>query len=83
VEKTSAAIAELSELIKMKRPPGVSVSEFLSTLFETCADQIGTAKYGVLYTGRTFESALLEVFGDQWPASHTDALDFLKEFVDD
>jgi hypothetical protein len=42
VEDASAAIAELSELIKEKRPPGVSVSDFLSTLFETCANQIGT-----------------------------------------
>jgi hypothetical protein len=39
-----------------------------------------TANYGVLYTGRTFETALLEVFGDQWLASRAAALDFLKEF---
>jgi hypothetical protein len=39
---TSTAIAELSELIKEKRPPGVSISDFLSTLFETCVNQIGT-----------------------------------------
>jgi hypothetical protein len=38
----STAIAELSELIKEKRPPGVSISDFLSTLFETCVNQIGT-----------------------------------------
>ena len=39
-----------------------------------------TAKYGVLYTGRTFETALLEVFGDQWLTSRATASDFLKEF---
>jgi hypothetical protein len=39
---TSTTIAELSELIKEKRPPGISVSDFLSTLFEKCATQIGT-----------------------------------------
>jgi len=38
----STAIAELSDLIKKKRPSGVSVSDFLSTLFETCVNQIGT-----------------------------------------
>jgi hypothetical protein len=36
------------------------------------------AKYGVLYTGRTFETALLEVFGDQWMKSRMSALTFLK-----
>jgi hypothetical protein len=39
-----------------------------------------TAKYGVLYTGRTFETALLEVFGDQWLDRRITARDFLKEF---
>ncbi|HYY31534.1 MAG TPA: RES family NAD+ phosphorylase [Chthoniobacterales bacterium] len=39
-----------------------------------------TAKYGVLYTGRTFETALLEVFGDQWVTLRITARDFLKEF---
>lgn len=39
-----------------------------------------TANYGVLYTGRTFETALLEVFGDQWLDSRIVARDFLKEF---
>ncbi|MFY9987738.1 MAG: RES family NAD+ phosphorylase [Chthoniobacterales bacterium] len=39
-----------------------------------------TAKYGVLYTGRTFETALLEVFGDSWMKSRMTALTFLKEF---
>ena len=39
-----------------------------------------TAKYGVLYTGRTFETALLEVFGDQWFTSRIVARDYLKEF---
>jgi hypothetical protein len=39
-----------------------------------------TAIYGVLYTGRTFETALLEVFGDQWLDSPTAARYFLKEF---
>lgn len=39
-----------------------------------------TAKYGVLYTGRTFETALLEVFGDSWMKSRMTALAFLKEF---
>jgi hypothetical protein len=39
-----------------------------------------TAKYEVLYTGHTFETALLEVFGDQWQASCTSAFYFLKEF---
>ena len=38
------------------------------------------AKYGVLYTGRTFETALLEVFDDQWLTSRTTARDFLKRF---
>ena len=38
------------------------------------------AKYGVLYTGRTFETALVEVFGDQWLDSRIVARDFLKEF---
>lgn len=38
------------------------------------------AKYGVLYTGRTFETALLEVFGDSWMKSRMTALTFLKEF---
>jgi hypothetical protein len=38
------------------------------------------AKYGVLYTGRTFETALLEVFGDQWIGSPVTGRDFLKEF---
>jgi hypothetical protein len=42
MRNTSTAIAELSALIKEKRPPGVSVSDFLSTLFETCANEIGT-----------------------------------------
>ncbi|MFY9987737.1 MAG: hypothetical protein WAK31_23470 [Chthoniobacterales bacterium] len=41
MQDSSTAIAELSELIKEKRPPGVSVSDFLRTLFETCASQIG------------------------------------------
>src|SRR5258708_20031462 len=39
-----------------------------------------TAKYGVLYTGRTFETALLEVFDDQWVESRMAAITFLKEF---
>lgn len=39
-----------------------------------------TASYGILYTGRTFETALLEVFGDQWLHSRMAARDFLKEF---
>jgi hypothetical protein len=39
-----------------------------------------TAKHGVLYTGRTFETALLEVFGDQWVTLRITARDFLKEF---
>jgi hypothetical protein len=39
-----------------------------------------TANYGVLYTGRTFETALLEVFGDQWVDSRIVARDYLKEF---
>jgi hypothetical protein len=39
-----------------------------------------TAIYEVLYTGRTFETALLEVFGDQWIDSRIAARDFLKEF---
>src|SRR5258707_13217787 len=39
-----------------------------------------TAKYGVLYTARTFETALLEVFGDQWVESRMAAITFLKEF---
>lgn len=39
-----------------------------------------SANYGVLYTGRTFETALLEVFGDQWRDSRVAARDFLKEF---
>jgi hypothetical protein len=34
----------------------------------------------VLYTGRTFETALLEVFGDQWIGSPVTGRDFLKEF---
>jgi hypothetical protein len=38
----SGAIAELSELIKEKRPAGVPASDFLKTLFETCVDQITT-----------------------------------------
>jgi RES domain len=38
------------------------------------------AKYGVLYTGRTCETALLEVFGDSWIKSRMTALSFLKEF---
>jgi len=38
------------------------------------------ASHGVLYTGRTFETALLEVFGDQWLASRIVARDYLKEF---
>jgi hypothetical protein len=42
MQDTAAAIAELSELIKEKRPRGVSVSDFLRTLFETCASQIGS-----------------------------------------
>ena len=40
MQSTSTAIAELSELIKEKRPPGVSVPDFLARLFETCVDQI-------------------------------------------
>ena len=39
-----------------------------------------TVKYGVHYTGRTFETALLEVFGDSWMKSRMEALTFLKEF---
>jgi hypothetical protein len=42
VSNESTAIAELSELIKRKRPPGVSIPDFLASLFETCANQIGT-----------------------------------------
>ena len=38
----STAIAELSELIKRKRPPGVSIPDFLASLFEACVNQIGT-----------------------------------------
>jgi hypothetical protein len=41
MQETSTAIAELGELIKKKRPPGVSVADFLTTLFEACVDQIG------------------------------------------
>jgi hypothetical protein len=41
VRNTSTAIAELSELIKEKRPSGVSVPDFLAKLFETCVSQIG------------------------------------------
>jgi hypothetical protein len=41
VSNASTAIAELSELIKRKRPPGVSIPDFLSSLFETCVNQIG------------------------------------------
>jgi hypothetical protein len=32
------------------------------------------------YAGRTFETALLEVFGDRWMKSRMAALTFLKEF---
>jgi hypothetical protein len=39
-----------------------------------------TAKFGVLYAARTFETALLEVFGDQWMKARMVALAFLKEF---
>jgi len=42
VSNASTAIAELSELIKRKRPPGVSIPDFLASLFETCANEIGT-----------------------------------------
>ena len=42
VSNASIAIAELSELIKRKRPPGVSIPDFLASLFETCANEIGT-----------------------------------------
>lgn len=42
MQDASTAIAELSELIKEKRPPGVSVPDFLSILFERCVNQIGT-----------------------------------------
>ena len=38
-----------------------------------------TAKYGVFYTGRSFETALLEVFGDQWVTLRITGRDFLKE----
>ena len=41
VSNASTAITELSELIKRKRPPGISVPDFLASLFESCADQIG------------------------------------------
>jgi hypothetical protein len=41
MSNASIAIAELSELIKQKRPPGVSIPEFLGSLFESCVDQIG------------------------------------------
>ena len=34
----------------------------------------------MLYTGRTVETALLEVFGDSWMKSRMAALTFLKEF---
>lgn len=40
-----------------------------------------TALYGVLYTGRTFETSLLEVFGDQWAASRTISHDYLADFT--
>ena len=42
MKTTSAIIAELSEIIKEKRPAGVSASDFLSSLFEKCASQITT-----------------------------------------
>src|ERR1700752_4396014 len=38
------------------------------------------ATYGILYTGRTFETPLLEVFGDQWLDSRMAARDYLEEF---
>jgi hypothetical protein len=41
MQETSMAIAELGELIKKRRPPGVSVADFLTMLFEACVDQIG------------------------------------------
>lgn len=44
MKTASAAIAELSELIKEMRPVGVSASDFLSNLFETCVDQITTSR---------------------------------------
>jgi hypothetical protein len=43
VSNASTAITELSELIKRKRPPGVSIPDFLASLFEACANQIGTS----------------------------------------
>jgi hypothetical protein len=42
VSNASTAITELSELIKRKRPPGISIPDFLTSLFEACASQIGT-----------------------------------------
>jgi hypothetical protein len=42
VSNASTAIAELSELINEKRPPGVPIPDFLASLFETCVNQIGT-----------------------------------------
>jgi hypothetical protein len=42
VSNASTAIAELSELIKRKRPPSVSIPDFLASLFEICANEIGT-----------------------------------------
>lgn len=39
-----------------------------------------TATHGVLYTGRTFETSLLEVFGDQWMTSPLVTLDLLEAF---
>jgi hypothetical protein len=38
------------------------------------------ALHGVFYTGRTFETSLLEVFGDQWKTSHLVTTDLLREF---
>jgi hypothetical protein len=87
------ALTEPPDALKSQRLPLVSVEGTLLRIsHQKFSDPIywsrrglyrfdsPTAKYGVLYTGRTFETALLEVFGDHWMKSRLAALTFLKEF---
>ncbi|HYZ73457.1 MAG TPA: RES family NAD+ phosphorylase [Chthoniobacterales bacterium] len=87
------ALTDPPDFLKSRRLPLTSVE---GTLYRICHQKFidpiywsrrglyrfdsAAANYGVLYTGRTFETALLEVFGDQWVDSRIVARDYLKEF---
>lgn len=87
------ALAELSERLLGIRLPLVRIPQRLIRLSERkCADPIHWsrlgihrfdspgARYGVLYTSNRVETAVLEVFGDQWIEDRQVSLNDLERF---